>query len=397
MYVPGLNLGATQPKGLVALSYINPRSSDERVAEGSKSLLADIRRAYPVPDHLRAKEAEMAKKLARFRADKSGLSLLEVREALSPDLFDIFLRRTVHIKVLDGQATPTFQDWRMLASIVPFSDFELNESIRFESPSDLLARKTAKGPVDFEEIDELEMPSWRGEFFSRGFEINFETTTIEGLTAILMSRFSDGTSFNRTVQRFVFDDLLEGNPTITVDGVSQDLFDTTHSFGTSNDLNAAVTAFSIAELEDMLALMSLQTIDGNEVSLTPRWIVVKENSLNHIRAAEVIQGTLRPSLGTSTSAPTALNIMGSTFNLGIITSPTLAANSWFVVADPTLAPGFALELGFFGGQDSPQVVDVDRSGSSYFNLNQSNRWVIRTAFGGTWRDFRGVYRGSPVS
>lgn len=397
MYVPGLGLGTGAPKGIVSLSNIDARSTDARVAEQSKALLDGIRKAYPVPPALRSREAAMAAKLAQFRADKSGLSLLEVREALSPDLFDIFLRRTVHIKVLDGQATPTFQDWRSLAQIVPFSDFELNESIRFESPSDLLARKTAKGPVDFEEIDELEMPSWRGEFYSRGFEINFETTTIEGLTAILMSRYTDGTSFNRTVQRFVFDDLLEGNPTITVDGVSQSLFDTTHSFGTSNDLNAAVTALSITELEDMLALMSEQTIDGNETSLTPRWIVVKENSLNHIRAAEIIQGTLRPDLGATTSSPTALNIMGSTFNLGIITSPTLAANSWFVVADPTLAPGFALELGFFGGQDSPQVVDVDRSASSYFNLNQSNRWVIRTAFGGSWRDFRGVYRGSPVA
>ena len=53
MYVPGLNLGATQPKGLVALTNIDPHSEDNRTAEGSKSLLANIRRVYPVPDHLR--------------------------------------------------------------------------------------------------------------------------------------------------------------------------------------------------------------------------------------------------------------------------------------------------------------------------------------------------------
>ena len=397
MYVPGLGLATDRTPGIVALRNIHPTSTDARVAEQSERLMAGIRTAYPVPSHLQGEEAQFAARLQRLRADKSGLSISEVREALSPDLFDIFLRRTVHIKVLDGQATPTFQNWRMMADIVPFSDFELNEAIRFEAPGDLLARKTAKGPVDFEEIDEFEMPSWRGEHYSRGFEFNFETTTIEGLSQILMARYTDGVSFNRTVERFVMGTLLEGNPTITVDGVSQSLFDTTHSFGTSNDLNASVTTLTIGELEDMLALMSAQTIDGNEVSLVPRWIVVKENSLNHIRAAEIVQSTIRPTVGDTTSTPSAVNIMGQTFNIGIIASPVLAANSWFVVADPQLAPGFAMELGFFGGQDSPQVVDVDRQASSFFNLNQSNRWVIRTAFGGTYRDFRGVYRGSPVS
>lgn len=397
MYVPGLGLEQRQSPGLISFQHINPASSDEQRAAESQRLLARIRKAYPVPSSLRAREEALAKKLAQLRNVRSGLNTLEVREALGPDLFDIFLRRTVHIKVLDGQATPQYQNWRMLADIVPFSDFELNESIRFESPGDLIARKTAAGPVDFEEIDELEMPSWRGEHYARGFEINFETTTIEGLVEILMSRFTDGVSFNRTIERFIFQTLLEDNPNITVDGTSQALFDTTHTGGTSNDLNATVTALDITELENILELMSAQTIDGNEIALTPRWIIVKANSLNHIRAAEIVQSTIRPTTGSTTSAPTAVNIMGSEFNIGIIATPVLDKDSWFVAADFDQARGYGLELGFFNGQDSPQVVDVDRMTSSYFNLNQKNRWVVRTAFGGTFRDFRGIYRGSPAA
>lgn len=386
-YIPGLG-GHRRQDALVSLRNIDFSTED------GGALWEALQAAYPMPAREEHEQQEFDRQLDWFRKYGHGASLYSAREALDADTFDQFLRMTVHIQILDGFAQPAFQNWRLLVDQVSFADMADNEAIRFENPSDLIARQSPKSPVDFEELTELQMPVWRGEIYQRGFEINWETTTFGNLASLLMSKFSDGRAVNRTIEKLVFGTLLEDNPAIRVDGTSQDLFNTSHTGGTSNDLNAAVTAFSPDEFEQIVTMMSNQTIDGEPMDLEPRYIVVRKNSANWFRVKEFLapQAVLRPGVADNT-----VNIGGQEFNLGVIASSVVGANSWFVTADYQSSPSTAMELGFLNGQDTPEVVDIDQSTSPYWRVTRANRWLMRIGFGGTFRDFRGIYRGSPAA
>lgn len=368
-------------------SLIRLRNIDLDEPEGQE-LWEDIQRTYPLPAREAHEQQEFDETLSWFRQYGHGSSLAHAREALDADTFDQFLRMTVHITVLDGFAQPSFINWRELVDVVSFSDMQEQEAIRFENPSDLIARNSPKAQVNFEELSELKMPTWNGRIYSRGFEINWETTTFGNLANLLQAKFADGRAANRTIEKFVFRDLLEDNPSIRVDDTSQSLFATSHTGGTSNDL-AVNQLYSPKAFEDVVDLMSRQTIDGEPLDLEPRWIVVRKNSKNWFRVKEHLSpnANLRPGVADNT-----VNIAGEEFNLGVIATPVIDHDSVFVLADFGMAPGTGIELGFLNGQDAPEVIDIDQMDSPYFRVTRANRWLMRIAFGGTFRDFRGAYR-----
>lgn len=388
-YIP--RYGYTSTRSLVDLVHMDVESpSYARVCEA-------IEATYPMPARVtEADQEEFDKQLDYLLEYGQGTRLKRAMEALDPDIFATFLRRVVHIKVLDGFADPAYRNWVPLIDQVRFTDFEQNESIRFENPADLVRKATIRVGPDFEELEEFDMPTWRGAMYSTGFTIPFETTRIENLAQRLVSIFNNGTAANRTIEKFVFVTLVEDNPTITVDDTAQSLFDDTHTGGTDNDLNAAVTVFSIAELEDIIELMSLQTIDGEVMALVPKYLVCKRNSPNHFRMQETLQSITRPALSaTDVEAGNIFNSTRNNYPLEIIATEVLDPDSWFCVADPASAPGAALELGFLDGRDTPELVDIDKQSSVDFETTGDNRWLLRMAWGGTARDFRGWYRGSP--
>lgn len=390
-YVP--RYGYTSNRSLVDLKHMDVDSPDyARVVEA-------IERQYPMPARVtEADQEEFDKQLDYLLEYGRGTRLKRALEALDPDIFGTFLRRVVHIKVLDGFADPAYQNWRPLVDQVSFTDFEQNESVRFENPADLVRKQTMRVGPDFEELEEFTMPTWRGAVYSTGFTIPFETTRIENLAQRLVSIFNNGTAANRTIEKFVFTTLIEGNPSITVDDTSQSLFANTHTSGTDNDLNGGVTAFSIAQLEAIITLMSNQTIDGEVMALVPRYLVVKRNSANHFRMMEVLQSITRPALSaTDVEAGNIFVSSRGNFPLEIIATEVLNANSWFAVADPASAPATAIELGFLDGRDTPELIDIDKQSSVDFETTGDNRWLLRMGFGGTARDFRGWYRGSPTA
>ena len=373
-------------------SIVDLRNIDFDTPDGAR-LYADMQTAYPMPAREEAQQQEFAEQLKWFRRFGHATPLATAREALDADTFDQFLRMTVHIQILDGFGQPAFTNWREIAQIVAFSDMKDNEAIRFENPSDLLSRQSPKSPVDFEELDELRMPTWSGQIYQRGFEINWETTTFGNLAQILQSKFGDGRAVNRTIEKFVMVTLIEDNPQIRVDGTTQNVFATSHTGGTSNDLNA-LTAFGPSAFESVVNLMSAQTIDGEATDLEPRWIVCRKNSANWFRIKEFLSpnAVLRPGVADNT-----VNIGGQEFNIGVIATPVVNANSWFVLADGQANPGIGLELGFLNGQDTPEVIDIDENDSPYWRITKANRWLMRIGFGGTMRDFRGIYRGSTTA
>lgn len=373
-------------------AIVNLRNIDFETEDGQE-LYEGLQRAYPMPAREEHERQEFDSKLKWFRTYGQATTMLQAREALDADTFDQFLRMTVHIQILDGFAQAAFTNWRQVADIVSFTDMKDHEAIRFENPSDLIARQSPKSPVDFEELDELRMPTWNGQIYQRGFEINFETTTFGNLAQLLRAKFGDGRAVNRTIEKFVFGDLIEDNPQIRVDGTTQNVFATSHTGGTSNTLTG-VNVFSPTQFENVVELMAAQTIDGEPLDLVPRWILCQRNSKNWFRIKEFLSpnATLRPGVADNT-----VNVAGEEFNLGVIATPVLDKDSWFVLADTMAAPGLGLELGFLNGQDAPEVEDIDRNDSPYYRITRANRWLMRIGFGGTLRDFRGIYRGSETS
>lgn len=387
--------------GTSLASLVDIQSWDPDSEEGRR-IQRDIERAYPLPR--RAAESEEAQE----KFDQALGYLLEYGkgtrvqrvveraiEGLDADIFSTFLRRTVHIKLLDGFADPAYRNWEPFIDEVEFTDFEDNESVRFENPSDLVQREFYEGPVPNEELVEYNMPTWRGRVFYTGFEIPFDTTRIEDLGARIRDMFNRGVAANRTLEKFVFQDNLQANPSLTVDDTSQNLFADSHTGGTDNDLNSSVTAFSYAQLEAIVKLIGAQTIDGEVMDLRPRYLVCRAMSQNHFNMMEALSP--RHAIQPGTTNVGDVKVLGLDMSLDIIATPVLDVDSWFVICDTDRAPGVAFEVGYLDGEDSPELVDLDMQDSPFYRRTGINRWIVRMGWGGTWRDFRGVYRGSPAS
>lgn len=387
-YVP--KMGKTESGHLFSPRSVDPNSRDY------DEFVRAVEEAYPWPSDgdRRAFEDQFDRYLSIGRDNTIKRAL----ESFDPDEFTTFMTQIVHMQILDGFGQPGFRNWEPIVDQVSFSDFEDNEAIRFENPSDLVARKWHEEGPSFEELDEKTMPTWRGSIYQRGFGINFETTTIRDLERIIQNKFGDGVAVNRTIEKFVFVTLIEDNPSITVDGSSQSLFADSHTGGTDNDLNGSTTVLDADQLEQAVTLLADQTLDGEALDLMPRFIIVKQGSPNHFEALRILGSNQRPedsdrSTGLGSNAANVFN----QFGLQLVTTPVLDPDSWFVMADPASAPDAGVELGFLNGQDAPEMVDVDEQQSTYFKLTGINRWLLRIAFGGTPRTFHGIVRGSPAS
>lgn len=388
--------GGVSDASLVDLRNIDPKSPE------MARIQSDLEAAYPLP----SRAVESPEQQEQFDAAFGALTeygpgprmiaiFNRAVEGLDPDIFSTFLRRTVHIKLLDGFADPAYRNWEPLVQQVSFSDFENNESVRFENPDDLVKRVFYDSPTKMEELEEFTMPTWRGALYSTGFEIPFETTRIEDLAARIQSIYQRGIAANRTLEKFVLVTSTQSNPLITVDDTSQNLFADSHTGGTDNDLNASVTAFSYAQLEAIFKLAAAQTVDGEVADVELANIVVKKGSENHLRAMEVLSRALPNAPDTTNTGD--VKVLGMEVPFRIIASPVLNANFWAVTVNISSAPGMAFELGFLDGNDTPELVDIDQTASTYFRTTGKNRWMVKLGFGGTWRDFRGVYRGSPTT
>ena len=66
-------------------------------------------------------------------------------------------------------------------------------------------------------------------------------------------------------------------------------------------------------------------------------------------------------------------------------------NNWYLLTDPAVLP--TIELGFVGGQETPELLLQDAPTDGQVFTNDRISFKVRWEFGGGWLDYRGAYIG----
>lgn len=365
-------------------------------SEGHQAMLRAVEAEHPWPEGGKGRKA-FEDRFRNLLDMKSELTVKRAFEGFIAAEFTTFMTQVVNLRVLDSFGRPEFQAWRQIVDIGSFDNFEQQQSERFENSKDYIRRRFREGVGTFRELAEKVMPSYFPSFWDNGWGINFTTTTIPQLLGIVQALQSDGRAANRTIEKFVFVTLLEDNPSITVDGSSQSLFADSHTGGEDNDAGGAVQVLDRVAFEAAAVLLADQTMDGERLDLEPGNLIVRKGSANHWRALELMKSTLHPESDSETEGSNKTNVIPTDFGVNIIATPVIDKDSVFLTADFSAAPDLAIELNFFGGNDTPQVVDIDKGSSPHYELTGTSRFLNWMAMGGTPRSFHGFVRISTAS
>lgn len=183
-----------------------------------------------------------------------------------------------------------------------------------------------------------------------------------------------------TLYQFVFDDLLDDNPTLDQDSVA--LFHGDHN-------NYSTNALSSDNLTTAKIAMRRQYAKGTtdlRLATKPKYILVPTTLES--TAMQIIKSDTEV---TSDKDATVYNPHKNTLEVVTVDHWSVQTR-WYLVADPNIMP--TIELGFLDGKRVPQIfTEATNSGSSF----SADKVVIkiRFVFGGTVVDYRSFYGGRP--
>ncbi|TAL42118.1 MAG: hypothetical protein EPN91_09175, partial [Salinibacterium sp.] len=191
-----------------------------------------------------------------------------------------------------------------------------------------------------------------------------------------------GTAAVRTLLNFVFNTLIDANPTCTYDSTA--LF----AAGHNNDLGAS-KPLNETNLEAAWGLLRKQTgLDGEKLNLVPRILIVhpdQEALANRLVNSELVVAGGDTTVGV---VPASNFFRG---RLQVITTPYITTTRYYVCADPSQSD--TIEIGFYQGQETPQFF-VEAKGSGVEFERDAMRTKTRYIFGGTPLDHRWIVRAN---
>ncbi|TXH34794.1 MAG: hypothetical protein E6Q98_18100 [Rhodospirillaceae bacterium] len=290
-------------------------------------------------------------------------------EALDSTSFGEVLGDSVARRVVEEYNVADIYDlWRDLVTIVPVTDFRKQERTRFGGYGNLpaVAEKGAYQPLTSPTDEKAEYSiSKRG-----GLEtVTLEMIANDDVAAIQRIPQRLAQSAKRTLSKFVFD-FLKTNPVI-FDGKA--LFHVDHA----NLGTAALSSDAIAA--GRLAMKAQAEKDsGEKIGIGPRFLWVPDEL-----------------------EETAYNLFKRTTNndadfiesLQLQVRPVWCwtdANDWCLSAATRDVP--VIELGFFNGQEEPELFIQDSPTSGSHFTNDQITYKIRHIYGSTVTDWRGLYK-----
>jgi len=310
----------------------------------------------------------------------SKYSIARVREDIGPDLFDYAITNNMNAVLLKPFSEPMFQEWKQVVSISDDSDLQQQIGIRVSGFGDVLEPFT--GSFKDTDLPEEEQTEYQIDGFGEIFGIDFETATNDKLKALLFKTEDLGKKYAKGFQKWMFQDLLQADPTYTPD--SKVLFHTDHN----NDLHpgspVSANPLNFDNLKSAWMKLSGQTQqDGTPVDLNTFYIVCgSENVLE----AEAIQ----EAQGNPDSANSDPNTLKKRIK-GIIYHKYLGSD-WYIVAPKEISNN--MHVGFLQSVGQvPRLVKQAETSDEHFRTLKTN-WRVDYWYGGTWLDFRGVVRGS---
>lgn len=295
------------------------------------------------------------------------------REAINAGTFaDILGDSITRAMLREYTADARFQDWRDLVDIVPVRDFRSQERVQIGGYGDLPA-VAQSGPYAA-----LTTPGDDKATYTITKRGGTERITLEAIAnddVGLIRRIPQklGRAASRTLYKFVLD-FLATNPLI-YDGLA--LF-----VGGHNNLGTA--ALSAASFAAARLRMQLQAEPGSSerLGLVLSHLYVPSN-LEEAAFDLFVRGTNNDETFVQSRKP----------RVHVVPYWT-DVNNWFATADKGDIP--LIELGFFNGQEMPELFVQDSPNQGRLFSNDEIEWKIRHIYGGAVLDFRG-FDGSIVA
>lgn len=329
---------------------------------------------------------EVQRLLDHVERGRMQVQLGDLRESIGSGWFTQLTADLAHKRLLKGFEASQINnnDWRKIAYVNPnVPDFKFQNAIRTAGYSSLDSVPESgryKSKIFTEEKAQYKIAKYGNvESWSLEAMANDEL----GKLGRTMERF--GGAAARTLLNFVFNTLIDANPTCTYDSVA--LFASGHS----NNLGAT-TPLSAANLEAAWKKMRAQTgLGGEKLNLMPKLLIVHtdEEVLAHrIVNTELMMAQGLASTSAFTEGPRENFFRGK---LEVVATPYVTSGRWYLAADPSQCD--TLEVGFFRGNETPEIF-MEAPGSGFEFEFDATRTKVRYIFGGTPMDHRWIVRGN---
>jgi len=342
---------------------------------------------------LRGERVNQQKKLESLNIDKNKFAMVmemlsmggqlplhAMREAIGTGAWDSILLDALHKRLQKGwKNVMEALHWSKIPSMRKnVVDFKSQYAIQVGDFT-TLDEVPEKGDYHNTEFSD-DRASYAVKKYGNIFGVSYESAVNDDLGALgsIVERFGGASA--RTIEKFVFETLIDDNPTVYD---AEKLF--TDGTGTRGQKNALGTskALSEANLEAAIKLMrNFTDIDGNPLDMAPKYLVVHPDE--EFTALRILNSVLIPG-----SANNDVNVLKGRLEL-IVTSRITTAR-WYVIADP--AQSETIEMGFLGGRETPEIFEENADSGHSFSYDEK-RYKGRVIFGGCVTDWRGFVGGN---
>ena len=290
--------------------------------------------------------------------------------AMDSTTFALALGDSITRRMLaDYRAQSQYDVWRLVANVVPLTDFRTQERTRWGGFGDLPA--VAEG-ADYADggVPDDESATYKAAKTGRLARVTMEMVRNDDVSLIRQIPTKLSRAAKRTLAKFVLD-MLRQNPAI-YDGKA--FFHVDHgNLGTAALSSAAWSAARNA-------MMAQQEAGSNDrLGIPPKFLLL--SAAQEEAAFELFKnrGTSNDQSFIQTQAPTIVPVWYWT-----------DANDWVAMADKLDIPG--IEVGFLDGNEEPEIFVQDNPTVGSLFANDSITYKIRHIYGGAVTDFRGGYK-----
>ena len=298
----------------------------------------------------------------------------EANEVTTSTLNQVVLNSMTKRLVQDYAGQP--QAWRRFCTISSVRDFKAQDRVKTHDFASLATvnEGAAYQNLSWDDRKESYTPAKRGNLVV----VTRETILNDDLEAVRKIPTRLAVSAGITMNEYVYTTLITGNPRMA-DG--KKVFD---GSGQTNHANRGTSALSGASVQAGILAMLKQTNEASKrIGQHPRFLLVPADLL--FKAKIVVGSPLTP--GGSDNDVNPLHNQ-----LEVVSVPQFTdTNNWYLLTDPAVLP--TIELGFVGGQETPELLLQDAPTDGQVFTNDRISFKVRWEFGGGWLDYRGAYIG----
>lgn len=318
-----------------------------------------------------------------IREGHADVRLRDLVEVMGTDNFTYITQDALHLALAKGYKIPP-QNWRQICRTKPVTDFKTHNEVRL---NDFTTLSTV---AELQAYDDLTRSDEEYTFsvvkYGNTVSMSMELRANDQLKSLATTVERMGAAAARTIEDYVFDTMLDDNPTI---------YDSNSLFDSSNHANDAGSTYELSTrgIDYAVQLMQTQTdTAGNTIDLVPRILIVPPALA--AKAKRLIGADNAPvqyPFGATTHVgETTPNLYRGAFDLIVSPYMTTQTAGWYLCADPSQCE--MLTMGFLNGNESPEILQEQPNTGHSFEYD-AVRYKVRYIFGGAWGDWRGIVRG----